>query len=72
MVKPTKPLRAKRDPSMPPNCITTFDRDTIETVGFFKGHRGYQTWSEAIEKLIAKARESGLHLEAEQPASSVK
>jgi hypothetical protein len=42
--------------------ITTRDADTIEVVEVFKVRKGIGTYSEAMEKLIARAKDAGLHL----------
>ncbi len=59
---------------LPIKTLSTQDEDTIETVNVFKDRKGYGTWSEALEKLVQRAKEAGLHLadapRQKQPAQS--
>ena len=48
------------------STIQTRDEDTIEIVETFKTRKGIATYSEALEKLVQRAKDAGLHL-ADQP-----
>jgi hypothetical protein len=41
--------------------IQTRDPDTLDTVEVFKQRKGIATYSEALEKLVGRAKEHGLH-----------
>jgi len=40
----------------------------METLEIFKNRRGYATYSEALDKLVQRAKEAGLHL-ADRPTT---
>lgn len=50
------------EPKKTLGAIITRDRDTIETVQAFRDRKDYGTASEALEKLINRAKEYGLHV----------
>jgi len=48
--------------------VSSADPDTMETLEIFKNRRGYATYSEALDKLVQRAKEAGLHL-ADRPTT---
>jgi hypothetical protein len=49
--------------------ITSTDEDTIETVEVFKNRLGIATYSRAMDKLIQRAKEHGLHKRDIEPGA---